>query len=77
MHEIPEITLYAAAEYLIDEGFHNQIQQGLLSFGKIICLVELSFYAIPEIQKSFAGNAYERLYSCFGPSRKIWLLGCK
>jgi tyrosine-protein phosphatase YwqE len=45
MHEIPEITLYAAAEYLIDEGFHNQIQQGLLSFGKKkYVLVELSFF---------------------------------
>lgn len=43
---IPEIKLFAAAEYLIDEGFTEHLKHGLLSFGKKkYVLVEFSFFA--------------------------------
>jgi tyrosine-protein phosphatase YwqE len=43
---IPEMELFVAAEYLIDEGFSEHLKQGLLSFGKKkYVLVEFSFYS--------------------------------
>jgi len=43
---IPEMQLFVAAEYLIDEGFSEHLKQGLLTFGKKkYVLVEFSFFA--------------------------------
>jgi len=62
--EIPGIELFAAGEYLLDDGFPARITEGLLSFGKNkYVLVELSYFNPHPKYKNYLQDLLMKGYS--------------
>ncbi|MCO6491150.1 MAG: hypothetical protein J5I98_22220 [Phaeodactylibacter sp.] len=73
-----EINLYAAAEYLMDEGFGNKIEDGrLLTLPGNRVLVEMSFFAAPPMLEDYLFRLQTRGYHpvLAHPERYLFLKG--